>query len=186
VDINETDKILFHATDSDFKDPTELKQDIKDGLRYWTPNGVGAKAGYLSPSEKAYLLRHDIELRKKAQWRAETCCFMNCNRPPADWIVEIKFDLLHKDADTDREAVIDTGALKAELPGFCGIHKDKLPGLVQQIYYTQPETWFGFKPTRWIAKFIDGSSVVGDVDQILLPIKHEVTDTLIHEGTESN
>lgn len=184
MDINEN---LKKADEVSFaNEGKKFKQEIRDGLYYWTPNGVGSKDSYMSPSEKVMLLRRDEELRKKAQWRAETCCYSDCNNTPYEWVVEVKFDLKHVDASTDRTATIDTGKMKAEIPGLCHTHKDKLPSLVQQVFYMQIETWWGFKPTRWIARFIDGSSVVGNMEQIILPIKHEVTDTLIHEGAETN
>jgi hypothetical protein len=174
------------TVDAAGNNPSNFKQDKRDGFYYWTPEGVGAKDGYLSPQEQAELRRHDEELRKKAQWRAETCCWVNCNRPAVEWIVEVKFDLKHLDAATDRTATIDTGAMKAELPGFCSRHRENLPTLVQQIFYMQPQTWFGFKPTRWIATFLDGSSKVGNIEQVLLPIQHQVTDTLIREDSTTN
>ena len=123
----------------------------------------------LSPAAKLRLDRHHKSLGEQAQQRQVNCWMKDatgCSANASIHVREVGFDLRDLQA-AQRVAMISSKDIEGPVPGFCAGCVANGPALLaEMLYRRQPQMRMGFKPTRWLVSFTDGSKAVGSCEQI--------------------
>ncbi len=138
----------------------------ESGFLYVTPDIE--KPRDLKPQEKIAAEKKNETLTEKAEIRQEVCWYhvMGCTHRPTVWVREVQFDYKTLGANVDH-AIVSTEGYSGPIPGFCVGHLAQGPAaLAQSVYFQQPEMYWGFRPSRWVVVFTDGTTSRGECVEI--------------------
>ena len=133
-----------------------------------------------TPIEKIAIEKKDKALNEKVESRADSCWAYGCTRHPLKWVREVQFDVYERGARINKAAV-SSEDYAGPIPGFCFGHVGTGPSdLAKSVYHDRPEVAWGFRPTRYVVIFTDGTKEIGDIMSIVpkAPVS-VVTDTHI-------
>ena len=129
-------------------------------------NPVDPKERPLTPPEKIRIEKLDGLLTAKAEQRDEECWSYGCTRRPCAWVREVRFDVKEELAGM-HNATVTTRDYSGPVPGFChGCIATGPAELAQRVYFSRPEMYWGFRPTRWFVIFTDGTKQGGSALEI--------------------
>lgn len=148
-------------------EPTLLNEVKMGKLLSWEKPGADKDRSLLY-REKVRREVIDTALGVQAQQRERKCWMhtLGCKGTAYRWIFDVGFDRKVLGATLDF-AQIDTLGYEGPNPGFCIGHLNEGPAmLAEKIYWNQTLVKWGYLPTRWYARFTDGSSTRGPIRQI--------------------
>jgi len=136
-------------------------------LKMWVPDNYD-KDRHLTVQEKLSLESLQGYLALKADIRDDQCWMhtLGCGNKANIWVHEVGFDLKELKARLDF-AQANSADMTGPTPGFCMGHLATAPAmLAQAVYQHNILVQWGYLPTRWFAKFTDGTSVRGLIEEI--------------------
>lgn len=140
---------------------------LANGMFKMAPVGI-EKPRELTPREKIALDKKQKFLHEWADGQRQPDCWRyQCNRKATIWVVEVGFDFKGEKAAPIKHIAISSADYDGPVPGFCHFCLGSGPEeLVEKIYFSRPEMYWGVRPTRWFVSFTDGTRQGGLCIQI--------------------